>query len=174
MLQLTFTVNNIRRLADIEPQQRADVLHSAAGRVRGTLEEHFRAQGGASSGRRRRGTKVETPQSRPLCGVSVAIEASDEALRSDRLVAEGEAHEEILVQIGVGALGVVEHLAALGDQHQQAAAGSMVMLVGLEVLGKVDDTLGHHGHLETGGTGVLLVRLEVVDVDFAHCSVYLV
>lgn len=88
-------------------------------------------------------------------------------------MAEGEAHEEILVEIRVGALGVVEHLAALGDQHQQAAAGSMVMLVGLEVLGKVDDTLGHHGHLETGGTGVLLVRLEVVDVDFAHCSVFI-
>ncbi len=42
MLKLTFTVKNIRRLADIAPQQRADVLHSAAGHVRGTLEEHFR------------------------------------------------------------------------------------------------------------------------------------
>lgn len=46
MLKLTFTVKNIRRLADIAPQQRADVLNSAAGHVRGTLEEHFRAQGG--------------------------------------------------------------------------------------------------------------------------------
>lgn len=42
MLKLTFTVKNIRRLADIAPQQRAEVLHSAAGHVRGTLEEHFR------------------------------------------------------------------------------------------------------------------------------------
>ena len=42
MLKLTFTVKNIRKLADIAPQQRADVLHSAAGHVRGTLEEHFR------------------------------------------------------------------------------------------------------------------------------------
>lgn len=46
MLKLRFTVKNIRKLADIAPQQRADVLHSAAGRVRSTLEEHFRAQGG--------------------------------------------------------------------------------------------------------------------------------
>lgn len=46
MLKLTFTVKNIRKLADIAPQQRADVLYSAAGHVRGTLEEHFRAQGG--------------------------------------------------------------------------------------------------------------------------------
>ena len=42
MLKLTFTVKNIRRLSDITPQQRAEVLHSAAGHVRGTLEEHFR------------------------------------------------------------------------------------------------------------------------------------
>lgn len=89
-------------------------------------------------------------------------------------MAEGEAHEEILVQIRVGALGIVEHLATLGHQHQQTAAGSMVMLVGLDVLRKVGDTLGHHCHLETGGTGVLLVRLEVVDVNFAHCRMYLV
>lgn len=45
----------------------------------------------------------------------------------------------------------------------------MVMLVGLEVLREVDDTLGQHCYLETGGSGVLLVRLEVVDVNFAHC-----
>lgn len=42
MLKLTFTVKNIHRVADIAPQQRAEVLHSAAGHVRGTLEEHFR------------------------------------------------------------------------------------------------------------------------------------
>ena len=42
MLKLTFTVKNIRRLSDIAPQQRAEVLYSAAGHVRGTLEEHFR------------------------------------------------------------------------------------------------------------------------------------
>ena len=48
------------------------------------------------------------------------------------------------------------------------------MLVGGEVLRKVGDALGKHSNLETGGTGVLLVRLEVVDVDFAHCLVSLV
>ena len=97
-----------------------------------------------------------------------------EALRAVGLVTEGEAHEEILVEIGVGALGVVEHLATLGHHHEQTAAGSMVVLVSLEVLGQVNDTLGKHCHLETGGAGVLLVRLEVVDVNFAHCRMYLV
>ena len=48
------------------------------------------------------------------------------------------------------------------------------MLVGSKVLCKVGDALGKHGYLETGGTGVFLVDLEVVDVDFAHCRVSLV
>ena len=42
------------------------------------------------------------------------------------------------------------------------------MLVGAEVLRKVGDALGKHSYLITGGTGVLLVNLEVVDVDIAH------
>ena len=48
------------------------------------------------------------------------------------------------------------------------------MLVGSKVLGKVGDALGKHSNLETGGTGIFLINLEVVDVDFAHCLVSLV
>ena len=48
------------------------------------------------------------------------------------------------------------------------------MLVGSKVLGKVGNALGKHCNLETGGTGVLLINLEVVDVDIAHCLVSLV
>lgn len=46
MLKLTFTVKNIRKLADISPQQREKVMYSAAGRVRSTVEEHLRSLGG--------------------------------------------------------------------------------------------------------------------------------
>lgn len=46
------------------------------------------------------------------------------------------------------------------------------MLVGAEVLRKVGDALGKHSYLITGGTGVLLVNLEVVDVDFGHCRIF--
>ena len=41
------------------------------------------------------------------------------------------------------------------------------------LLGKVGDALGKHSYLVTGGTGVLLVNLEVVDVDFGHCRMFL-
>ena len=83
-------------------------------------------------------------------------------------MAEGETHEQILVQIRVGALGIVQKLTAAGHHHEQTAAGSVVVLVSDEVLRKVGNALGKHCNLETGGTGVFLVRLEVVDVDFAH------
>lgn len=87
------------------------------------------------------------------------------------LVTQGKAHQEIFVQIGGRTLGVIQQLAALGHHHQQTATGSMVMLVVGKVLGEVSNALGKHCNLETGGTGVFLVRLEVVDVNFAHCRI---
>ena len=84
------------------------------------------------------------------------------------LVAEGKTHQQVLVQIRVRALDIVQKLTAAGHHHDQTAAGSVVVLVGDEVLRKVGNALGKHCNLETGGAGVLLVRLEVVDVDIAH------
>ena len=46
----------------------------------------------------------------------------------------------------------------------------MVMLVLGQVLGQVGNSLRQHGYLETGGPGVFLARLEVVDINFAHNS----
>ena len=86
-------------------------------------------------------------------------------------MAEGKTHQQILVQIRVCALGIVQHLTTASHHHKQAAAGSVVVLVSDEVLGKVGDALSKHSYLETGGTGVVLVRLEVVNVDFAHFSI---
>ena len=85
-------------------------------------------------------------------------------------MAEGETHKQILVQIRVGALGIIQKLTAASHHHKQTAAGSVVVLVGDEVLRKVGNALGKHCNLESSGTGVLLVRLEVVDVDIAHFS----
>ena len=47
------------------------------------------------------------------------------------------------------------------------------MLVGAEVLRKVSNALGKHCYLIAGGTCILLVELEVVDVDFGHCRMFL-
>ena len=86
-------------------------------------------------------------------------------------MAEGKTHQQILVQIRVRALGIIQKLTTASHHHEQTATGGVVVLVGDEVLRKVGNALGKHCNLETGGAGVLFVRLEVVDVDFAHFSI---
>lgn len=83
-------------------------------------------------------------------------------------MAQREALQQAPVKSVVRALGVVQELAALSHHHQKTAAGSMVMLVADQVLSQVSDALRKHGYLETGGAGVLLVNLEVIDINIAH------
>ena len=63
----------------------------------------------------------------------------------------------------VGALEVVEQLAALRHQLEQAAARMVVLHVGLEVLGQVVDALGQDRDLHFGRTGV--ARLGGIRLD---------
>src|SRR6185295_9784242 len=49
------------------------------------------------------------------------------------------------VALGVLLAKVLEQPAALADQHEQAAPGVMVLLVGLEVVGEAVDALGQEG-----------------------------
>ena len=92
----------------------------------------------------------------------------DLSTRHVGLVAETQASQQALVELVVYTLGIVQKLTATGNHHEQTAAGSVVVLVSDEVLRKVGNALGKHCNLETGGTGIVLVRLEVVDVDIAH------
>ena len=84
----------------------------------------------------------------------------------------GQGLDEGLVAGLVGALKIVEELAARIDHLDEAEAGTVVLLVGLEVLGEVLDALGEDGNLDLAGTGVLLVALELFadrdGVDLAH------
>ena len=88
-------------------------------------------------------------------------------------MAETKASQQALVEFVVRTLGIIQQLTAAGHHHEQATTGGVVVLVGDKVLSEVSNALGKHGYLETGGTGVLLVDLEVVDVDIAHCRNYL-
>ena len=97
----------------------------------------------------------------------------DLSTRHVGLVAETQASQQALVELVVYTLGIVQKLTAASHHHEQTAAGSVVVLIGDEVLRKVGNALGKHCNLETGGAGVFLVRLEVVDVDFAHFSIIL-
>ena len=44
------------------------------------------------------------------------------------------------------------------NHFQQAAAGMMILLMDLQMLGQVADPLGQDGDLYLGGTGVLLIQ----------------
>src|SRR5262245_28049680 len=58
---------------------------------------------------------------------------------------------------------ILQEAAALADQHQQAPAGVVVVLVGLEVVGQPVDALGQERDLNFGRARVAVVCLELLD-----------
>lgn len=80
---------------------------------------------------------------------------------SSRLLAEVERLDDGAVALDVHLLEVLQQLAALTYQTQQCALRAEVVLVVLEVLSKVADTVRKQGDLALGRTRVL-VRLAVL------------
>src|SRR5947209_5229718 len=86
------------------------------------------------------------------------------------LLAEPEALDGRAVALDVLPLQVVEQAAAAADHLEQAAAAVVVLGVGLEVLGQLDDAMRQDRDLHLGRTGVALMRPVLVDdllFDFA-------
>lgn len=81
------------------------------------------------------------------------------------LATQPEALDELLVAFLGLPPEVVEQLAALGNEAQEATAAGEVLLVASHVLGEVLDALGQQGDLEIGAAGVSLVELEIGRVD---------
>jgi len=90
----------------------------------------------------------------------------------DGLPPETERLEKFLVALVIGAIEVLEKLAALGDHDDQSATGVMVLLVKLEMLREVEDLLGQTCDLHVGAPRVLLVKGEFGEIDFsgAHAA----
>ena len=70
------------------------------------------------------------------------------------VVADAEALDEVTVVLDVVLLDVGEETTTLADQHEEAATGVEVLLVGLHVLGELLDALGEDGNLNLGVTSV--------------------
>src|SRR5918911_1531807 len=68
--------------------------------------------------------------------------------------ANAEAFDQRLVAALVPRLQIVEERAALAHELEKATARVVVLLVGLEVLGEIDDALGQNGDLHLGRTRV--------------------
>ena len=74
-----------------------------------------------------------------------------------------EALDEVTVVLDVVLLDVGEETTTLADQHEEAATGVEVLLVGLHVLGELLDAGGQDGDLDLGGTGIVLVLAVLLD-----------
>ena len=74
-----------------------------------------------------------------------------------RLLTDAQSRDDGTVSLDIYLGQVVEQRAALTDHLEEAAAGVMILLVDLEVLGKVVDTLCEQSDLYLGRACVTLV-----------------
>ena len=79
------------------------------------------------------------------------------------LLSEVQCLDQIAVSLDIVVTKVVEQSSSLPDKHEKPPSGMVVLLVDLEMLGKVINPLGEYGHLDIGRTGILLMPLELFD-----------
>src|SRR3954466_11368746 len=79
---------------------------------------------------------------------------------ADRLAAQTEIADQRAIPLQVLPLEVVEEAPAAAHQHQEAAAGVVVVLVLAQVVGEVVDATREHRDLDLRRTRVLLVLPE--------------
>src|SRR5215469_524860 len=86
------------------------------------------------------------------------------------LLADSEFADHVAVAVRIVRLQVIQQAAALAHQHQQTAPGSMVLDVGLEMLGQFANPLTQDRNLDFGGTGIRIVRPEALYQVSLLCS----
>ena len=104
------------------------------------------------------GSSRDTRQGAPA-GAPVLVSLCDLL----NVVADTEALDEVTVVLDVVLLDVAQETTTLTDEHEEAAAGVEVLLVGLHVLGELLDAGGEDGDLDLGGTGVGLGLAVLLD-----------
>jgi len=78
----------------------------------------------------------------------------------DTLVTKLELLGNGLVSNEVGGMEVIQKTAALADHFEEAAPGTVVFDVLLQMFGQVVDSLGQKSHLHISGPRVALMNLE--------------
>ena len=87
-----------------------------------------------------------------------------------RLFADAEFPNDSFVALGIVSLEVVEQATPLADQHEQAAARAVVLLVRLEVVRQLANAFTDDGDLNLGTPRVSRVRLIPVNDGFLLLS----
>jgi hypothetical protein len=91
-------------------------------------------------------------------------------VRFPRLFADAEFPNDSFVALGIVSLEVVEQATPLADQHKQAAARAVVLLVRLEVVRQLANAFTDDGDLNLGTPRVSRVRLIPVNDGFLLLS----
>src|SRR5208282_4775157 len=86
------------------------------------------------------------------------------------LLADAELPNDRLIALGIVSLEVVEQATPLADQHEQAAARAVVLLVRLEVVRQLANAFTNDGDLNLGTPRVSRVRLILVNYGFLLLS----
>src|SRR5271170_5655902 len=86
------------------------------------------------------------------------------------LLADAELTNHSLIALGIVSLEVVEQATPLADQHKQAAARAVVLLVRFEVIRQLANAFTNDGDLNLRTPGVSRVRLILVNDRFLLLS----
>lgn len=84
------------------------------------------------------------------------------ALRLD-VVADAELCDEFAVVVDVALLDIREKTTTLTDEHEQATARVVILLVDLDVLGELANALGEDCDLDLGGTRIVGILAKLLD-----------
>src|ERR1700752_1245123 len=93
-------------------------------------------------------------------------------MESLRLLADAQLTDDFAIPVGVVGLEIVEQAAALAYQHQQTAARTMILRVGLEVLGQLANALAEDRdlHFRTASVGVMRAKTRDDVGFFRRCQ----
>jgi|SRR5262249_23760613 len=80
-----------------------------------------------------------------------------------QLFAELKLFSNGLIAVEVSGVEVIQQTPTVANHHQQTPAGTMILLVVLQVFGKMIDALGEQRDLNIGRACVPLVELEIVN-----------
>ena len=92
-------------------------------------------------------------------------------LSKRRLSTQAEFLDDGAVTLDVNLCEIVEHTAATAYQHFHGTARGVILVIGLEVLGEVIDTVGEEGNLSLGAAGILGILTVLCEDFFFLCRI---
>ncbi len=116
------------------------------------------------------GNLAGAPSCRVLCDRVGMVTISGPPKFISQLFADAELPDDCLIALGIVSFEVVEQATPLADQHEQAAARAVVLLVRFEVIRQLANAFTNNGDLNLGTPRVRRMRLILVNDRFLLLS----